>query len=206
MKIKKILIFGLSSNLTFDIIETCERNGLKYILINNLTEKSAIFEGARFVSNLSSRERNIPVIMGLVSPKSKIQLKYSADIHKIDNWVNLVDSTSITPNRFEIGVGVYINAGVVIGSGAQIGNFVTINRGASVGHHTIVYENSFIGPGAVICGRVIIEQSSFIGAGAVVKEGITIGRNAIVGAGAVVVNDVKENSVVKGNPARLENK
>ena len=34
-------------------------------------------------------------------------------------------------------------------------------------------------------------------------EGVRVGRNAIVGAGSVVIEDVKENTVVAGIPAKV---
>ena len=42
-----------------------------------------------------------------------------------------------------------------------------------------------------------------IGANAVVLEGVHVGRGAVVAAGAVVVEDVPDNTVVAGVPARL---
>ena len=42
-----------------------------------------------------------------------------------------------------------------------------------------------------------------IGANAVVIEGVHIGKNAVVAAGAVVIEDVPENAVVAGSPARV---
>ena len=42
-----------------------------------------------------------------------------------------------------------------------------------------------------------------IGANAVVLEGVHVGRGAGVAAGAVVVEDVPDNTVVAGVPARV---
>jgi len=42
-----------------------------------------------------------------------------------------------------------------------------------------------------------------IGANAVVLEGVHVGRGAVVAAGAVVVEDVPDNTVVAGVPARV---
>ena len=42
-----------------------------------------------------------------------------------------------------------------------------------------------------------------MGANAVVIEGVHVGANAVVAAGAVVVEDVPENAVVAGCPARV---
>ena len=50
---------------------------------------------------------------------------------------------------------------------------------------------------------VIVEDGVLVGANAVVIEGVHIGRNAVVAAGAVVIEDVPENAVVAGSPARI---
>ena len=42
-----------------------------------------------------------------------------------------------------------------------------------------------------------------VGANAVVIEGVRIGQNAVVAAGAIVIEDVPENAVVAGSPARI---
>ena len=42
-----------------------------------------------------------------------------------------------------------------------------------------------------------------VGANAVVIEGVHIGKNAVVAAGAVVIEDVPDNAVVAGSPARI---
>mgnify|MGYP000182735366 CR=1 FL=1 len=47
-----------------------------------------------------------------------------------------------------------------------------------------------------------IGNNVFLGANSVIMPGITIGNNVIVGAGAIVTKDVKDNSVVAGNPAK----
>ena len=50
---------------------------------------------------------------------------------------------------------------------------------------------------------VIIEDNVLVGANAVVIEGVHVGKGAVVAAGAVVIEDVPENVVVAGCPARI---
>ena len=50
---------------------------------------------------------------------------------------------------------------------------------------------------------VIVEDDVMMGANAVVLEGVHVGRGAVVAAGAVVIEDVPENAVVAGVPARV---
>lgn len=48
-----------------------------------------------------------------------------------------------------------------------------------------------------------IGNNVFVGAGTIVLPGVTIGSNVVIGAGSVVVNDIPDDSVAVGNPARV---
>ena len=50
---------------------------------------------------------------------------------------------------------------------------------------------------------VIIESNVWIGCNVTILKGVTIGDNAIVGAGSVVTKNVRPNTVVVGNPAKV---
>lgn len=52
-------------------------------------------------------------------------------------------------------------------------------------------------------GKILLKKNVFIGANAIVLRNVTIGENAIVAAGAVVTDDVPDNCIVAGNPARV---
>ncbi|HEU4790826.1 MAG TPA: DapH/DapD/GlmU-related protein [Flavobacterium sp.] len=52
-------------------------------------------------------------------------------------------------------------------------------------------------------GHIHIKRNAWIGAGAIILQGVTIGENAIVAAGAVVSNDVPDNTIVGGIPAKF---
>ena len=104
-----------------------------------------------------------------------------------------------------------IMMGAVINIGAVIGEGTMIDMGAVLGGRATVGSNCHVGAGAVLAGviepasatPVIVEDDVLIGANAVVIEGVHIGRGAVVAAGAVVIEDVPENAVVAGCPARV---
>lgn len=86
-----------------------------------------------------------------------------------------------------------------------------IDMGAVLGGRAIVGKNSHVGAGAVLAGvveppsakPVTVGDNVLIGANAVIIEGVSVGSGAVVAAGAVVTQDVPENAVVAGVPARI---
>ncbi|MDN7241417.1 2,3,4,5-tetrahydropyridine-2,6-dicarboxylate N-acetyltransferase [Planococcus sp. N028] len=125
-------------------------------------------------------------------------------------------NSRIEPGAFirenvEIGNNCIIMMGAVINIGAVIGDGTMIDMGVVLGGRATVGKNCHIGAGAVLAGviepasatPVIVEDDVMIGANAVVLEGVRIGKGAVVAAGAIVIEDVPENSVVGGTPARV---
>ncbi len=122
-----------------------------------------------------------------------------------------IEPGAIIREQVEIGDNAVIMMGAVINIGAVIGAGSMIDMGAILGGRATVGKNCHIGAGAVLAGviepasatPVVIEDGVLVGANAVVIEGVRVGRNAVVAAGAVVIQDVPENAVVAGCPARV---
>ena len=122
-----------------------------------------------------------------------------------------IEPGAIIREQVEIGEGAVIMMGAILNIGAVVGKGTMIDMGAVLGGRATVGNHCHIGAGTVLAGvvepasatPVIVEDDVLIGANAVVREGIHIGRNAVVAAGAVVIEDVPENAVVAGSPARI---
>ena len=122
-----------------------------------------------------------------------------------------IEPGAIIREKVEIGQGAVIMMGAVLNIGAVVGPGTMIDMGAVLGGRATVGARCHIGAGAVLAGvvepasatPVIVEDGVLVGANAVVIEGVHIGRNAVVAAGAVVIEDVPENAVVAGSPARI---
>ena len=122
-----------------------------------------------------------------------------------------IEPGAIIREQVEIGDNAVIMMGAVINIGAVIGSGTMIDMGAILGGRATVGKNCHIGAGAVLAGviepasatPVIVEDGVLVGANAVVIEGVHVGANAVVAAGAVVIEDVPENAVVAGCPARV---
>ena len=122
-----------------------------------------------------------------------------------------IEPSAMIRETVTIGEGAVIMMGAVINIGASIGKGTMIDMGTILGGRATVGDHCHIGAGTVLAGvvepasatPVVVEDNVLIGANAAVIEGIHIGRGAVVAAGAVVIEDVPENAVVAGSPARI---
>lgn len=114
----------------------------------------------------------------------------------------IIDETAIVSDSANIGEGVIIPAYSFVSSLAKIGNNATLYVNTIVGHEVIISENCVITSGVIIAGGVIIGENTYIGIGATIRERITVGKGVIIGMGAVVYNDIQDELIVLGNPAR----
>ena len=117
--------------------------------------------------------------------------------------VNAIHPTSYIAPSVKLGSGVTVAIGAIIGTGARIGNNVIVNNGAIIDHEDEIEDHVHIGPGCSIAGRVTVKKGVLIGIGSVVREYLTIGENSIIGAGSVVLEDMPDNVVAAGTPAKV---
>lgn len=116
--------------------------------------------------------------------------------------INAIHPSATIDNNTTIGKGVVIAAGAIVCPFVDVGDNTIINTGSIVEHEVRLGENVHVGPGVNIAGRVTIGRNSFIGLGSNIKDYISIGENVIVGAGSVVLEDIADNIIVAGVPAR----
>ena len=122
-----------------------------------------------------------------------------------------IEPGAVIREQVTIGTNAVIMMGAIINIGAVIGEGTMIDMGAVLGGRATVGNHCHVGAGAVLAGviepasatPVIVEDDVLIGANAVVIEGVHIGRGAVVAAGAIVTQDVPQNAVVAGCPARV---
>ena len=109
---------------------------------------------------------------------------------------------AIVAEGVSIGDGTVIVGGAVVNPGTSIGENVIINTRASVDHECFIADGAHICPGVTLGGNVSVGRATWIGIGATVKDHVRIGAGALIGAGAVVVNDIPDNTIAYGVPAK----
>ncbi|MDA8874195.1 hypothetical protein N9H78_00810 [Winogradskyella sp.] len=83
------------------------------------------------------------------------------------------------------GIGVVLHKRTVMGKNCVIGTNVTV--GGRSGHYEVP----------------VIGDNVFIATGAKVLGPITVGDNVVIGANAVVINDIPNDCIVAGIPAKI---
>jgi acetyltransferase-like isoleucine patch superfamily enzyme len=106
------------------------------------------------------------------------------------NWV--------VQHRENLNLGVQTDIGAFTYINAKFG--VTIEDHVQIGSHCSIYSISTIDNKQ---GRVELKRNCKIGSHSVVMPGVTIGENAVVGAMSFVNQDVPDNAVAVGVPARI---
>jgi len=123
-----------------------------------------------------------------------LYLKKIPLIPKLLYWFIFLVFNSVVPPSAKIGANsklAYGGIGVVLHSASVIGSNVVIGQGVTIGRK--------LDPSGV----PTIGNDVYISAGSRVLGEVYVGNNVIIGANAVVINDVPDNSIVAGAPAKI---
>ncbi|WP_417237037.1 acetyltransferase [Bizionia paragorgiae] len=125
---------------------------------------------------------------------SKIGGVFASTISKnvvIGDYGNILeDGCNVMPN-------VVITNDVIIRAG------VIVNQLSSIGHDTIIGAFTEICPNVSISGNCKLGNEVFVGTGAIILPNIKIGDRVTIGAGAVVTQNLPDNCVAVGVPAKI---
>lgn len=118
--------------------------------------------------------------------------------------INVLHPSANIDPTVTLGGGIFVGPGAVICKGASIGDAVIVNSGAVIDHDCVIEDAVHVGPGSRLAGRVKVRERAFLGTGTTAIPDVVIGEDSILGAGSVVVDNVTENAVSLGVPARLK--
>lgn len=118
-------------------------------------------------------------------------------------WETVISVHAMLEPSAQVGDGVIVYPGAVIGTNVSVGNHCIVDKGATLSHDVCLDGFCTVCPGAHLAGRVTCGAGTLIGMGACVLPGVTVGQHAIVGAGAVVLEDVPPGATVVGVPAKI---
>ena len=89
-----------------------------------------------------------------------------------------------------------------VSTGVNIGDNVIINTKACIGHDANIKSHSVVSAFCFIGGFSTIGYRNYLAPGSMIKDRINIGDDTIISLGAVVLRNVREKSIMIGNPAK----
>ncbi len=106
------------------------------------------------------------------------------------NWVVQYRDGLELGYKTDIGAFSYINAkyGVVIEDNVQIGSHCSIYSVSTIDNKN---------------GKVYLRQNCKVGSHSTILPGVSIGKNSIIGAHSLIINDIPDNVIAFGIPAKV---
>lgn len=155
------------------------------------------------ISKISNQyqDLNLFIAIGCNFIRNKIFEKLN-QVNENYNFVSIVHNTAYVAKDVKIGNGVFIGPMAVVNPGSTIEDFAIINTKASVDHDCHIGKFSSVNPGVTTGGNVTLGDFSVLGIQSSVKHGIKIGSNTVIGSNAYVHNDILDNTVAVGTPAK----
>ncbi|WP_268035271.1 serine O-acetyltransferase [Algoriphagus sp. PAP.12] len=109
--------------------------------------------------------------------------------------------------RYSVKYGFQIPTSVVVGPGLSLPHFggIVINSKAKIGSNCNILQGVTIGnvKNGKKKGTPVIGNNVFLGPNAVIVGGISVGNNVLVSGNSFITENVPDNSLVFGNPARI---
>ena len=211
---KRILIIGGSGHAraVIDAVEQSQCYQIAGILDDQLESGSAVL-GYRVlgrIDELSEVADHHGVTGGHVAigdnwVRARVVARLEAAVPGFD-FVTVVHPSATVSRHACLGRGVMVLSGAVIGPNSRVGQFCSVWTRASIDHDGTLDTYASLAPAVVTGGNVHIGAYSAVCLAASIIHGITIGEHTLVGAGSTVLNDLPNNAVAYGTPARVVRK
>lgn len=206
----KMLVWGASGHalVVADIIRLCGQYEIVGFIDDVGQDEHPGFGGAMIFRDPGALDQQFAggvrrLIMGFGDCAMRLRLAEFARERGFE-FVKAIHPHSSIAADTSIGAGTVVAAGAVISSGARVGQHVIININAGVHHECLIEDGAHVAPHAILGGGASLGRAALVGIGAAVKNRVRIGAGAIIGAGAVVVEDVPDNAVAYGVPAKVK--
>jgi sugar O-acyltransferase (sialic acid O-acetyltransferase NeuD family) len=109
----------------------------------------------------------------------------------------------ISDLKCRFGAGINILTAAVVENNVSLAEGVLVNIGAVITHDCIVGAYTEIAPRVTVAGGCSIGELCRIGTGAVFIPGVKVGNRATIAAGAVVTENIPDDVMAAGVPARI---
>jgi sugar O-acyltransferase (sialic acid O-acetyltransferase NeuD family) len=206
----KIIFLGANNPETGRMMRALERAGADltfHAFLDNDPEKWGrdclglpVLGGFDAISGLDlDQYRFVNLITGSTRTRYETSLQLAQRGCRFTNFIH----PNVSLDDVSLGVGNYIQEGVILQAQVQIGDNSSIHMGTLVGHESKIGHSVFIAHSCSLSGLTEVGDGTFIGTHAAILPRVKIGKWATIGAGTVVLKDVPDYSVVVGNPGSV---
>jgi sugar O-acyltransferase (sialic acid O-acetyltransferase NeuD family) len=169
-------------------------------LHNNILNGYPVLGGLEWLT--INKKDNLGCVCAIGSCETRKEV--AEKLHKMGvNFYNAIHPSVIMSESIEIGHDVIICAGSILTVNIKVEDHVHINLNCTVGHDVIIQKYCTISPIVAISGKVHFGEGVFVGTGASFINGVSVGDWSTIGAGTVVIDDIPENVVAVGVPAKV---
>jgi len=111
---------------------------------------------------------------------------------------------SYVHDSVKMGKAIYILPGTNIMPYTVLGDYVMVSMGVNIAHHNTIENGCFFSQGSNVGASIHIQTKAYMSISSTVMTGVkSVGKNALIGAGAVVIENVPDNAVMVGVPAKI---
>lgn len=119
------------------------------------------------------------------------------------NFPSLIHKSSVISYLAKVGKGSVIMPNAIVGPNSCVGEFCILNNNSSLDHDSRMFDFSSLAPSSATGGRVTIGYRSGVSIGSVVKQGIRIDNDTILGANSYLDENLPNNCIAYGSPAKV---
>lgn len=159
-----------------------------------------IFCGIKVEKRLEQKD-NLAFVVAIGDNKTRKE-KYQSCLQLGWQPATIIHPSAVIANDVSLGAGTVIFAGAAINAATVIGENCIINTGATVDHDCRLANHVHVAPGCHLAGEITIGEGSLLGIGTVAIPKRKVGNWVVAGAGAVIIDDIDDDDVVVGVPAR----
>ena len=154
-----------------------------------------------FLSQLNPQNNDVAIGIG----NNAIRARVFQDVKRLGfELPNIIHPSAYISLHCQLGIASVFFAQSVVNINTKIGNACIINTASSIDHDCQIEDFCHISPGAHLAGGTTVGTLSWLGIGSCTRQLTQIGSNCVIGAGAAVVQNVYNDSIVMGVPARLK--
>jgi sugar O-acyltransferase (sialic acid O-acetyltransferase NeuD family) len=208
---KNVIFWGSSRHAKYsiDILEREGKYSLACLYDPTKDEDSSLYDYPVYGRSHDFAElvQRHDVQAGLVAiGDSWIRRKEAHRIHELlpdFEFVNAIHPSTLFGRGSDMGRGIVVMAGVIIGNDTTVQDGAFLATNASVDHDSLLRPYCGVSAGVTVGAGVEIGECAFLALGSKVVSDVSIGDHSVIGAGAVVVRDIPDHVVAYGVPARI---